>query len=73
MTSPNSLPYAKHCLYSVAVFERLFDHVFAQRVARGLVQGEWQAIDSVPIKTNAPLNNLCKKQPLAAFIPVLTV
>ena len=33
-------------LLPAAVFERLFDHVFAQCVARGLVAGNTQAIDS---------------------------
>ena len=32
--------------FPAAVFERLFDHVFGQCVARGLVAGNTQAIDS---------------------------
>jgi transposase len=33
-------------LYPVAVFEHLFDHVFAQCVAAGLVVGETHALES---------------------------
>ncbi|MGY2134907.1 transposase, partial [Hymenobacter sp. HD11105] len=32
-------------LYPTAVFERLFDHVFAQCVTQGLVAGDTQAVD----------------------------
>ena len=60
-------------LYPAAVFERLFDHVFRQCVAQGLVSGERQAVDSAPVKANASLDSLCEKQPLEAFIPLLTV
>jgi transposase len=49
-------------LFPAAVFERLFDHVFAQCVARGLVAGDTQAVDSAPVKTNASLDSLCEKQ-----------
>jgi hypothetical protein len=49
-------------LFPAAVFERLFDHVFAQCVARGLVAGDTQAVDSAPVKANASLDSLCEKQ-----------
>ena len=42
-------------LFPAAVFERLFDHVFVQRVPQGLVVGDTQAVDSVPVKANACL------------------
>ena len=40
-------------LFPAADFEHLFDHVFAQCVARGLVAGDTQAVDSAPVKVNA--------------------
>ncbi|WP_201985964.1 IS1182 family transposase [Hymenobacter rubidus] len=49
-------------LFPAAVFERLFDYVFAQCVARGLVAGDTQAVDSAPVKANASLDSLCEKQ-----------
>ncbi|MGI4824418.1 MAG: transposase [Janthinobacterium lividum] len=55
-------------LYPAAVFERLFDQVFAQCVAAGLVVGETQAIDSVPVKANASLESLRPKQPAAPLM-----
>jgi len=60
-------------LYPTAVFECLFDHVFARCVARGLVKGERRAVGSTPIKANASPDSLREKQPLAAFTPLLTV
>ncbi|MBF9239808.1 transposase [Hymenobacter sp. BT683] len=50
-------------LFLAAVFERLFDHVFAQCVARGLVAGDRQAVDSAPVKANASLETVREKQP----------
>lgn len=49
-------------LFPAAVFERLFDHVFDQCVAAGLVAGHTQAVDSAPVKANASLESLCAKQ-----------
>jgi transposase len=49
-------------LFPTAVFEQLFDHVFAQCVAAGLVTGHTQAVDSAPVKANASLESLCEKQ-----------
>jgi len=59
-------------LFPAAVFERLFDHVFAQCVARGLVAGDTQAVDSAPVKANASLDNLAEKQAQQAPAPHLS-
>ncbi|WP_426061203.1 IS1182 family transposase [Hymenobacter sp. B1770] len=56
-------------LFPTAVFERLFDHVFAQCVARGLVAGDTQAVDSAPVKANAALEAVLEKQPAGARGP----
>jgi transposase len=58
-------------LFPAAVFERLFDHVFAQCVARGLVAGDTQAVDSAPVKANAALEAVREKQPAGATGPHL--
>ncbi|WP_345054000.1 IS1182 family transposase [Hymenobacter glaciei] len=58
-------------LFPAAVFERLFDHVFAQCVARGLVAGDTQAVDSAPVKANASLDSVREKQPTGASGPFL--
>ena len=58
-------------LFPAAVFERLFDHVFAQCVARGLVVGDTQAVDSAPVKANASLEAVLEKQPAGAAGPCL--
>jgi transposase len=50
-------------LYPASVFEHLFDHVFAQCVARGLVAGDTQVVDSAPVKANASLRAVREKQP----------
>jgi transposase len=49
-------------LYPPALFEQLFDRVFALCVAQGLVAGDTQAVDSAPVKANASLDRLQKKQ-----------
>jgi transposase len=54
-------------LYPAAVFEYLFDQVFAQCLAAGLVVGQTQAIDSAPVKANASLESLRPKQPMPAL------
>ncbi|MGI4744288.1 MAG: transposase [Janthinobacterium lividum] len=59
-------------LYPAAVFEHLFNHVFAQCVAAGLVTGHTQAVDSAFIKANASLESLVEKQ-AAESLPVLHV
>jgi len=43
--------------YPTALFELLFNWVFAQCIAQGLVAGERQAIDSAPVKANASLDS----------------
>jgi transposase len=58
-------------LFPASVFERLFDHVFAQCVARGLVAGDTQAVDSAPVKANASLGTVLEKQPTGTRGPVL--
>jgi transposase len=60
-------------LFPAAVFEHLFDHVFAQCVAAGLVTGHTQAVDSAFVKANASLESLCEKQPTDVPAPVLQV
>ncbi|MBF9239642.1 IS1182 family transposase [Hymenobacter sp. BT683] len=59
-------------LFPAAVFERLFDHVFAQCVARGLVVGDTQAVDSAPVKANASLEAVLEKQAAGTRGPFLT-
>lgn len=49
-------------LYPTAVFEHLFDQVFAQCVAAGLVAGDTQVVDSAPVKAAASLDSLREKQ-----------
>jgi transposase len=58
-------------LYSTAVFEHLFDQVFAQCVRAGLVAGDMQVVDSAPVKAAASLDNLREKPVCVAA--VLTV
>jgi transposase len=53
-------------LYPAAVFELLFDQVFAQCVAAGLVAGDTQVVDSAPVKAAASLDSLREKQASAA-------
>jgi transposase len=58
-------------LFPAAVFERLFDHVFAQCVARGLVAGDTQVVDSAPVKANASLEAVLEKRPTGTHSPLL--
>ena len=60
-------------LFPAAVFERLFDHVFAQCVARGLVAGDTQAVDSAPVKANAPLEAVREKHVAGPHGPFLAM
>ncbi|GAB3636661.1 IS1182 family transposase [Hymenobacter arcticus] len=60
-------------LFPAAVFEHLFEHVFAQCVAAGLVTGHTQTVDSAFVKANASLESLCEKQPTDVPAPVLQV
>jgi hypothetical protein len=59
--------------YPSAVFERLFDWVFAQCVAQGLVAGDRQAVDSAPVKANASLDSLQPKRPVGETAPGMMV
>ena len=59
-------------LFPAAVFERLFDHVFAQCVACGLVAGDTQAVDSAPVKANASLEAVLEKQAAGPTGPYLS-
>ncbi|MDB5234272.1 MAG: hypothetical protein JWR44_1265, partial [Hymenobacter sp.] len=58
-------------LFPAAVFERLFDHVFARCVARGLVAGDAQAVDSAPVKANASLEAVLEKHMAGQRGPLL--
>ena len=58
-------------LYPAAVFEHLFDQVFAQCVTAGLVAGDTQVVDSAPVKAAASLDSLREKQTSA--VPTLRV
>jgi transposase len=60
-------------LYPTAVFEHLFNQVFAQCVAAGLVAGDTQTVDSAPVKANASLDSVCEKQAGALPVPRLVV
>ena len=60
-------------LFPAGVSERLFDHVFAQCVATGLVTDHTQAVDSAPVKVNASLESLCEKQSADAPLPTLHI
>lgn len=57
-------------LFTAAIFEHLFDHVFAQCVAAGLITGHTQAVDSAPVKANASLESLCEKHSAASTLHV---
>ncbi|WP_324680460.1 IS1182 family transposase [Hymenobacter sp. GOD-10R] len=56
-------------LYPAAVFEHLFDHVFRQCVAAGLVAGDTQVVDSAPVKAAASLDSL-REKPLTGPPPM---
>ncbi|MGI4967950.1 MAG: transposase, partial [Janthinobacterium lividum] len=59
-------------LYPAAVFEHLFDHIFAQCVAAGLVAGDTQTVDSAPVKANASLDSVCEKLAGPLSVPKLS-
>ena len=58
-------------LFPTAVFKDLFDHVFAQCVARSLVAGHALAVDSAPVKANASLEAVREKQAAGTRGPFL--
>src|SRR5829696_6430373 len=51
-------------LYSEEVFKQLFRKVLSQCIDKGMVSGRRQAIDSVPVKANASMNSLVRKEVL---------
>jgi len=54
-------------LYPAAVFENLFNKVFALCVDKGMVSGHTQAMDSAPIKANASMESLELKKPFQSI------
>jgi transposase len=54
-------------LYPDAVFETLFNKVFAMCVQKGMVSGHTQAIDSAPVKANASMESLELKKPFQSI------
>lgn len=50
-------------LYPIALFETLFNKVFALCVKSGMVSGHTQAVDSAPVKANASMESLALKIP----------
>src|SRR5215211_1452194 len=51
-------------LYSEEVFKQLFRKVLSQCIDKGMVSGRRQAIDSVPVKANASMSSLKRKEVL---------
>lgn len=51
-------------LYSEEVFKLLFRKVLSQCIDKGMVSGRRQAVDSVPVKANASMNSLVRKEVL---------
>jgi transposase len=51
-------------LYPIALFEALFNKVFALCVNSGMVSGHTQAVDSAPVKANASMESLVLKKPI---------
>ena len=51
-------------LYSEEVFKQLFRKVLSQCIDKGMVSGRRQAVDSVPVKANASMSSLKRKEVL---------
>lgn len=51
-------------LYGEEVFKQLFRKVLSQCIDKGMVSGRRQAVDSVPVKANASMNSLVRKEVL---------
>jgi transposase len=51
-------------LYGEEVFKILFRKVLSQCIDKGMVSGRRQAVDSAPVKANASMNSLKKKEVL---------
>jgi transposase len=62
-------------LLGKAVFEALFEKVFALCVEKGMVSGETQCIDSALVKANASLDSLLERRPAQSLelLPTLKV
>ncbi|WP_234673353.1 transposase [Dyadobacter sp. CY261] len=54
-------------LYPSILFESLFDKVFAMCIEKGMVAGHTHAVDSVPIKANASIENFELKTPVQSI------
>lgn len=52
-------------LYGDEVFKKLFKQILQQCVAKGMVAGRRQAVDSAPVKANASMDSLTEKEILA--------
>ncbi|WP_282074113.1 IS1182 family transposase [Polaribacter atrinae] len=50
-------------LFPEAIFEKVFTHILAMCIAKGMVKGSTQAIDSAPVKANASMDSLELKVP----------
>ena len=51
-------------LFSEEVFKLLFKKVLSQCIDKGMVSGRRQAVDSAPVKANASMNSLVRKEVL---------
>jgi len=51
-------------LYGEDLFKLLFRKVLSQCIDKGMVSGRRQAVDSVPVKANASMNSLVRKEVL---------
>lgn len=51
-------------LYGEEVFKQLFRKILSQCIDKGMVSGRRQAVDSVPVKANASMNSLVRKEVL---------
>ena len=52
-------------LYGDEVFKKLFKQILQQCLAKGMVAGKCQAVDSAPVKANASMQSLTEKEILA--------
>ena len=50
-------------LFPEAIFEKVFTHILEMCIAKGMVKGSTQAIDSAPVKANASMDTLELKVP----------
>lgn len=52
-------------LYGDELFKKLFKQILQQCIAKGMVAGKRQAVDSAPVKANASMESLIEKEILA--------